>query len=44
METPVNFWVQLLTVVVAIAFSAVMTFMLFKIVDTLVGMRVEMQR
>jgi ammonium transporter, Amt family len=33
--------VQLLTTVVAIAFSAVMTFVLFKIVDALVGMRVD---
>lgn len=33
--------VQLLTTVVAIVFSAVMTFVLFKIVDALVGMRVD---
>lgn len=33
--------IQLLTTVVAIVFSAVMTFILFKIVDALVGMRVD---
>ena len=33
--------VQLLTTVVAIAFSAIMTLVLFKIVDALVGMRVD---
>jgi ammonium transporter, Amt family len=33
--------VQLLTTVVAIAFSAIMTVVLFKIVDALVGMRVD---
>jgi ammonium transporter, Amt family len=33
--------VQLLTTVVAIVFSAVMTFFLFKIVDALIGMRVD---
>jgi ammonium transporter, Amt family len=33
--------IQLLTTAVAIAFSAVMTFILFKIVDALVGMRVD---
>jgi ammonium transporter, Amt family len=33
--------VQLLTTVVSIVFSAVMTFLLFKIVDALIGMRVD---
>jgi Amt family ammonium transporter len=38
---PHQLWVQLLTTVVAIAFSAIMTFILFKIVDKIVGMRVN---
>lgn len=35
--------VQLLTTVVAIVFSAVMTFVLFKIVDAVIGMRVDVK-
>jgi ammonium transporter, Amt family len=38
-----QFLVQLLTTVVAIAFSAVMTFILFKVVDKIVGMRVDVK-
>jgi len=36
-------WVQFLTTAVAIGYSAVMTFVLFKIVDKLVGMRVTVR-
>ncbi len=38
---PHQLLVQLLTTAVAIGFSAIMTFIIFKIVDLLVGMRVE---
>jgi len=34
-------WVQFLTTAVAVGYSAVMTFVLYKIVDRIVGMRVE---
>ena len=34
-------WVQVLTTVVSIAFSAVVTFILYKVVDALVGIRVD---
>jgi len=36
-------WVQFLTTAVAVGYSAVMTFVLFKIVDKLVGMRVTVR-
>ena len=38
---PSQFLYQLLTVGVAIVFSAVGTFIIYKVVDALVGMRVE---
>jgi Amt family ammonium transporter len=38
-----QFLIQLLTTVVAIAFSAIMTFILFKVVDKIVGMRVDVK-
>ncbi len=38
-----QFLVQLLTTIVAIAFSAIMTFVLFKIVDKIIGMRVDVK-
>jgi len=40
---PHQLWVQFLTVIVAIAFSAIMTFILFKIVDAIIGLRVEIK-
>jgi Amt family ammonium transporter len=40
---PHQLWVQFLTVIVAIAFSAVMTLVLFKIVDAIIGLRVEIK-
>ncbi|RPI94291.1 MAG: ammonium transporter [Spirochaetales bacterium] len=38
---PHQLWIQFLTTAVAMLFSAVMTFLLYKLVDSLVGMRVE---
>jgi ammonium transporter, Amt family len=38
---PHQLWIQLLTTIVTIAFSAIMTIILFKIVDKIIGMRVE---
>jgi len=38
---PHQLWVQFLTVIVAVGFSAVGTFVLYKICDLIVGMRVE---
>ncbi len=36
-------WVQFLTTTVAIIFSAVMTYILYRVVDALVGMRVDVR-
>ncbi len=36
-------WVQFLTTVVAVAYSAVMTFILYRVVDRLIGMRVTVR-
>jgi Amt family ammonium transporter len=40
---PHQLWIQFLTTIVAIAFSAIMTFILFKIVDMIIGMRVDIK-
>ena len=40
---PHQLWIQFLTTIVAVAFSAIMTFLLFKIVDKIIGMRVEIK-
>ena len=39
--TLISLWFNALSLLVTVAFAAIMTFIIFKIVDALIGMRVE---